>query len=211
MAPSPSRDGLHVIFSIFLGLMVAAFVGIGVYTFYEPPGEDPRMEVLQERENDIRIGSRGAELPPEAEAELREIQQERNVVWEEQRRARSVWARNTSIILILLATVAMAISLVRADQLPVISNGLLLGGVFTMLYGVGWIIASDNATSRFVVITIALAVTIGLGYVRFVKRRDGGAASVRPTESTDVSDLEGRVAALEVRLNDAARALEDRR
>lgn len=31
----------------------------------------------------------------------------------------------------------MAISLVRADQLPVISNGLLLGGVFTMLYGVG--------------------------------------------------------------------------
>jgi hypothetical protein len=211
MANSPSREGLQVIFSIFLGLMVAAFVGIGVYTFYEPPGDDPRMEALQERENDIRIGSRGAELPPEAEAELREIQQERNVVWEEQRRTRSAWARNTSIILILLATGAMAFSLVRADQLLVISNGLLLGGVFTMLYGVGWIIASDNATSRFVVITIALAVTIGLGYVRFVRRRESAPTLDRSDLGADVSGLEARVAALESRLADAAKALEDRR
>ena len=29
--------GLQVVFAIFLGLMVAAFVGIGVYTFYPSP------------------------------------------------------------------------------------------------------------------------------------------------------------------------------
>jgi len=29
--------GLHTIFSFFLGLMVTAFVGVGVYAFHPPP------------------------------------------------------------------------------------------------------------------------------------------------------------------------------
>ena len=52
--------------------------------------------------------------------------------------------------------------------------GLLLGGVFTMLYGVGWIISSEANVARFVVMTIALVVTLGLGHMRFVRRMAGG-------------------------------------
>ena len=88
------------------------------------------------------------------------------------------WARNTSIILVLFATLVMVISLTLSDQLRVISNGLLLGGLFTMLYGVGWVIFSGNSTARFIVILFALVVALGLGYVKFVRQRKESAGGV---------------------------------
>jgi hypothetical protein len=99
----------------------------------------------------------------------------------------------------------MAISLVRATQLPVVSNGLLLGCVFTMIYGVGWIIATDTSTGRFLVITAALAITLGLGYARFVRQAPPGDRIAAGPGHADA--LEARVRRLEQRLDDAARAL----
>jgi hypothetical protein len=74
-----------------------------------------------------------------------------------------------------------------------------------MIYGVGWIIATDTSTERFLVITAALVITLGLGYVRFVRQ-------ARPTAGTTAAPahadaLEARVQRLEQRLDDAARAL----
>ncbi len=122
------------------------------------------------------------------------------------------WARNTSIILVLFATLVMVISLMLSDQLRVISNGLLLGGLFTMVYGVGWVIFSGNSTARFFVILFALAMTLGLGYVKFVRQRKeaagadsgGGNGGVR---RRPVAGLAERVAALESRAAAAAAAL----
>ena len=76
-------------------------------------------------------------------------------------------------MLILFATLVMAVSLIRSVQLKVISNGLLLGGLFSMIYGSGWTIASRDSVARFVVITFALAITIALGYLKFVRGRQG--------------------------------------
>lgn len=122
-----------------------------------------------------------------------------------------VWARNTSIVLIILATVVMGVSLVRSEQLRVLSNGLLLGGVFTMLYGVGWIIASGESWARLIVILFATAVTIALGYVKFVRMKKG-VAEVAGAEGAALStegmaSLEARVAALEAKLTAIGDAL----
>jgi hypothetical protein len=107
------------------------------------------------------------------------------------------------------ATLAMAVSLIRADQLPVISNGLLLGGVFTMLYGVGWIIATDVSKARFVVMAIALVITLLLGYARFVRtgRPAAGEPGAGATESEGMADIELRLRALEESVQEAARVL----
>jgi hypothetical protein len=72
-------------------------------------------------------------------------------------------------LLIVVATLAMAISLVRAERLPVVSNGPLLGRVFTMLYGIGSILVTDAWVMRFLVMTVALVITLALGYARFVR------------------------------------------
>jgi hypothetical protein len=203
---------LRTIFAFFLGLMLTAFVGVGVYTFHPPPQRfDNEIRDLGRKEQALRDARAPNELTSADRDSLQAIERRRNEAVDAAAAARIPWARTTSIILIVLATLAMAASLIGADRLHVISNGLLLGGVFLMLYGVGWIIATDTSVARFVVITIALAITLGLAYARFVRRapRTVVAATPRSAEAHDSSDLERRVRALEERLSAAATALRE--
>jgi hypothetical protein len=214
MASMGWSDGLRRIFSFFLGLMLAAFVGVGVYTFHSPPEQfDSQIRDLARREQAIRNSRPPNELEASDRDQIQEINRQRNDLMDAAEKARRPWARSTSIILMVFATLTMAVSLVRADQLPVISNGLLLGGVFTMLYGVGWIVTSDTSITGFLVITAALVITLGLGYLRFVRR----SATSPATAGSGIQDGEGfagverRVRVLEERMNEAAHALGHRR
>lgn len=198
--------GLKTIFSIFLGLMVTAFVGVGAYTFHPPPEElDARARELAHDEQAIRNSAGPEALTPADRQRLQEVADRQYELAEAAREARERWGRSTSIILIVFATLAMAVSLVRAERWPVISNGLLLGGVFTMLYGVGWIVTTGTALPRFVVMTLALAITLALGYVRFVRGRAVPPEAGRPDGA--VGDLDRRVREIESRMNEAASAL----
>lgn len=211
MAHMKDGGGLHIIFAIFLGLMVTAFVGVGVYTFYPSP-QTPLSRQLQElnrQERSVRNSRAADQLTPADRARIQEIDDQISRLQDAVNSAREYWGRRTSIILIIFATLVMAISLVRADRLPVISNGLLLGGVFTMIYGVGWIIATDTSVTRFSVMTVSLVITLALGYVRFV-RNPGPAtpqAGATAISGEGVTALERRVRNLEQRLDQAATAL----
>jgi hypothetical protein len=213
MARADESRRLQTIFSFFLGLMVTAFVGVGVYTFHPPGTEfDRQIEELSRQEQTIRAATPRGELTTEEQDQVQALADQRTEVMEAREAARNAWGRTTSIILIVLATLAMAISLVRAEQLPVISNGLLLGGVFTMVYGVGWIVATDTSVTRFVVMTAALAITLALGYVRFVRgraapaaARTGAAAGIPAGDA--YPELERRLRDLEERMSQAASAL----
>jgi hypothetical protein len=208
MADTRSGNTLPTIFGFFLGLMVTAFVGVGVYTFYPPPDErfNPRITAIDRESMDIRRGQDAAQLSDDERARLQVLSDERNGLTDQLREANRVWARTSSIILIVFATLTMALSIVGAGALPVLSNGLLLGGLFTMLYGVGWIVQADTSRVRFWVIAVALVVTVGLGYLRFVRR--GRMAESAPGTTVHVAgELEGRIRRLEERLDDAARAL----
>ena len=207
----PGRStGLRTIFSFFLGLMLVAFAGVGVYTFYPPPDEfNAEIRELDRRAEMIRDSRPADQLTEEDRAQLREVNQERYALQDAAREAQRPWGRTTSIILMVTATLAMAVSLIRAGQLPVISNGLLLGGVFTMLYGVGWIIASDVSKARFVVMAIALVITLGLGYLRFVRNGKPAAdrAGAATPDAEGLAAIELRLRALEERMQEAARVL----
>jgi hypothetical protein len=202
--------GLQTIFAIFLGLMVTAFVGVGVYTFYPSPQAQftGRIVDLNRQQTAIRNAKDASALSASDRAKIQELEDEGNRIQDEANAAVEVWGRQTSIILIVFATLVMAISLVRAEQLPVISNGLLLGGVFTMIYGVGWIVATGTSKSRFVVMSIALLITLVLGYLRFVRLRAPFAQSRDALPQADgLAALELRVRGLEQRMDQAATAL----
>ena len=210
MADARRSGGLRTIFSFFLGLMVTAFIGVGVYTFHPPQTEsDLQIKDLYHQEQTIRDSRSPDELTAADREQIKELDNERDELREAAREVQTAWGRSTSIILILFATLAMAVSLLRADQLPVISNGLLLGGVFTMVYGVGWIIATNTSIARFVVMTVALVITLALGYVRFVRHQAipalPGGRSLGDGEG--FADIEQRVRQLEERMNEAANAL----
>lgn len=82
-----------------------------------------------------------------------------------------------------------------------------------MLYGVGWIVAADTPITRFLVMTAALVITLGRGYVPFVRRGTTlpVAAGLGIPESERVADIERRVRDLEGRMSEAARALGHKR
>jgi hypothetical protein len=203
--PSEGSGGvLEVIFAIFLGMMVGAFVGVGTYTFYPPPDAqfDAQIRDLTQQQQDFRSAGGLAQSTPENGPRLQALAEEIDRAQNDRRAARRVWGRNLSLILIGVSTLLMAISLIRADQLPVISDGLLIGGVFLMIYGIGWIVVTNTTMARFVVITVALALTLALGYLRFARnvptlqaRRGAGDAGLE--------QLEARVRALEDRMNSA--------
>jgi hypothetical protein len=210
MAETKRDAGLRTIFSFFLGLMLTAFVGVGVYTFHPPPEQfDRQIRDLSRREQAIRTSRPPNELTPQDRDQIQDIDRQREKLVDAATEARKPWGRSTSVILIIFATLAMAVSLVRADQLPVISNGLLLGGLFTMLYGVGWTVVSDTSITRFLVMTAALVITLGLGYVRFVRRGAASpvVASAAMPETEGLAEIERRMRGLEERMNDAAHAL----
>lgn len=207
--PRRQRDALQIIFAFFLGLMVTAFLGLGVYTFHPSPSPplEARSEELRDAQLQLRHGRAETELDSSERARLEALEHELRQIDRERREQQEAWARSSSIILMVLATAAMGLSLIRAEPLPVISNGLLLGGVFTMLYGTGWTLASGESQLRFWVITVALVITLGLGWLRFVRAAaasSGVTPATRP--ETTVPDLEARVAELERRWNAAGNA-----
>jgi hypothetical protein len=208
--PREVAPGLQTIFAIFLGLMVTACAGVGLYTFYPSPDRvsNDRMLALNRQELAIRNAKAPDDLTAGDRQRIQQIQDELAQLEDARRVAREAWGRRTSIALITLATVAMMLSLARSVQLPAISNGLLLGGVFTMVYGVGWIIVTDGSMARFFVMTVALAITLALGYVRFVREpvRPGVPAD-QPAIPAGAQELEQRVRALEERMASAAQAL----
>ena len=208
MAVAPDRQhyALQTIFSFFLGLMVVAFIGVGVNTFYPSPEERYQVELqpLYDQQSTLNVG--GKTLTPAEEVQATAIQKQINEIQAKQRVDEMAWSLNTSIILVVFATFVMGVSLVRSEQLRVLSNGLLLGGLFTMLYGMGWTIASGTSNTRFYVVLFALAVTIALGYVKFVRLREAAAATAAHTVPAALGDLPSRVSVLEARLAAAASA-----
>jgi hypothetical protein len=217
--PAPAerqRYALQTIFSFFLGLMVLAFVGVGVNTFYQSPADrqQPQQDEIQRQIEALNVKSGGRQLDAAQQAQMDVLIAQQSALQRSIQAEMKNWARNTSIVLIIFATLVMGVSLIRSEQLRVLSNGLLLGGLFTMLYGTGWVIFSGNSAARFGVIAFALLVAIALGYLKFVRDRavspaavPAGGATPATADSGALVGLAARVDALEERAAAAAAAL----
>ena len=117
------------------------------------------------------------------------------------------WQLTTGIVLLVCATIILAVSLFLPEHQAVLSNGILLGGVFTMIYAVGLTVSSNASVVRFVVVAIALAVTVAIGYLKFVRGRTAAAPGAEvPTEAA--GELGERLSAVERKLDALGRALQ---
>lgn len=175
-----ANELLQVIYAFFLGLVVLAFVGIGLNTFYpRPPYPQDAVDAVG----------------PAYDAYVK---------------LEDAWQINTSIILLIAATIVLGISLVRGPWPAVISNGLLLGGIFTMVYAVGMSLGAESSLLRFGVATLALAITVAAGYLSFrsLTRAPRPAAAGDRPPAVDDGALSGRVTRLEEQLGALRRALD---
>jgi hypothetical protein len=233
-APNIGRGVLQAIFAVFLGLMITAVDGVGVYTFHPNPGDETQEQVQALYDERASIDGCSSPTPDQCrtwdqltaaeKARTKAIDAQVTSLQRVSEEKSSQWRMSTSVILIVIATMLMAVALALGDSGAVLSNGILLGGLFTMLYGVGWGLASGNSVTRFLVLVAALVVSLGLGYLKFVRGRRPEGAEVAPPEGAagavpagggaivggsvaEVAELSSRVAALERRLAAAAEGL----
>lgn len=148
---------LRLVYTFFLGILIALFVGVGISTFYPAP-EEP-------------------EYPVSTSAVMKEPtleeQAAQDAAYNKARDAFddkfAVYNRNVSIIAIMSAVLLLVASIVYEKKIRFIADGIMLGGLFTLVYSIGRGLASGDSKYTFVMITVSLAVVLYLGYHRFVK------------------------------------------
>ena len=150
---------LQALYSVFLGVLLALFVGVGVATFYPAP-EPPRQEAVPyiETEGDKKIANE--EQRVQSEEEWRNFEQQNET-----------YSRNVSVISLVAAVVFIVLGIVLEKRIRVLSTGVMLGGIFTLIYSIGRGFAADDSKYVFIVLTISIAVVVYLGYRQFVRNQ----------------------------------------
>ena len=178
---------LKAIYSVFLGLTVVAFFGIGMATFYPAPEQPESMD------------------------------------WEKYQPLYIQWNIYTSAALLVFAVLVLLIALFWVANVPVVANGLLLGGLFTLFLAVMLGMDSGVSVFRFTLIALVLVLVVGVGWYRFVRKGAPNVAEVAAPAGTtsdaqrtapsdrlpdqDWRELAARVEHLEARLDAAGEAL----
>lgn len=145
---------LTIVYTLFLGIILALFVGVGIQTFYPQPEFPPSIETA-------------VPDPDATEAELRKQGAESEEAFRQFEEDSKAYNRNVSTISLVAAVSFLALSLLLEKRNRVITNGIMLGGLFTLLYSFGRGLASGDSTMTFIAVTIGLAVVLFLGYRRF--------------------------------------------
>lgn len=148
-----------LIYTFILGVVIALFVGVGVSAFYEPPKE-PEYPIITSSYKEP-----AGEISKEDAAKQEQFERDMRAYSE----IRQGYERNVSVILLGLAVVTITIGLVFSRQIGFLSDGILLGGLFTLVHALIRGFAADDTKYLFAASTVAVAVVLYLGYRRFGK------------------------------------------
>lgn len=150
---------LKLVYTFFLGLLLALFVGIGINTFYTPPVAP---------EYPTELNSSYNKEPTQEQIILERKFEKQMQTFEKE--VMGPYSRNVSIIALTAAVLFLAASFVLEKKgVRVISDGVMLGGLFTLMYSLGRGFASQDSKYSFVAISIGLVIVLYLGYHRFVR------------------------------------------
>lgn len=149
-----------LIYTLILGVVIALFLGVGVHAFYEAPkAPEYPMAIMHYKDT----------LPPEdlqKEAEKQAKYEQESKTYNNQR---EVYERNVSVVLIVLAVLTIAAGLMLSNKLEFLSDGILLGGLFTLVHSLIRGFAADDTKYLFAAASVSVVVIFYLGYRRFTK------------------------------------------
>lgn len=160
MAKKEMKDWVKVLYTIFLALLIALFYGLGVAAFYPSP---------KAPETPVSIGKvEPAQMTAEekqASLDFEQANQKYNVEMQ-------TYNRNVSMITLVLAVVSLVVSLLLIGGVQIISDALLLGAGFTLIYSIGLGLATGDARYRFIIVSVGLGITLIVGYLKFIRQRE---------------------------------------
>lgn len=153
---------LKIIYTFFIGILLATFVGVGIAAFYTGPKFPEPPAILKYCSPDITQSvSKYAEFKKDAESYDKTLQN-----YQQQSQ---VYNRNVSIVSLIAALIIVILSLTFFKSILVIADGLLLGGVVSLLYSIVRGFQSEDNMFRFFVVAVGLVVSLILGYIKFIK------------------------------------------
>jgi len=148
---------IRVLYKLFLGLLVALFVGFGVSVFYSAP-KAPDYPVALEN-----IGANG----------MTKAQEKVNTDYSKREKTYQTefakYNRNVSAIVIVSSIILLLISLTILLEVAIIGDGILLGGIFTLGYGIIRAFMSESNKYQFGAVTVGLIVALILGWWKFLR------------------------------------------
>lgn len=166
---------LKALFIIFIGILVALFVGIGIDTFYPAPErpEYPDPSKSKEVVNYVPIYVAKDKVIPakDTQERLQEEQQEYQKALKNYKEETKTYDRNVSIIAMIASVIVVVISLLFLTKIDFIADGLLLGGIATLMYSLARGFKSEDSIFRFIVVAISLAVVLIVSYFRFIRKK----------------------------------------
>lgn len=155
---------LKNIYTIFIGLLLAVLVGVGIDAFYIRPK-------APEYNNEFYIKSEVMAPSEEEIQKEKEMSLKYQKEYKEYQKVLGVYNRNVSVITSLFSVILLVISLTWLKKLELLSDGLLLGGLLTQGYSVILGFQSQNSQFRFLVVLVCLIISLIVGYIKFIKKK----------------------------------------
>jgi len=152
---------LKLIYTLFLALLVALFVGLGIDAFYPGPA-------APDYPSDLNLQKSDCGDYPELKAKQERFDQDMKAYNEKSKN----YNRNVSMIALTAAIMILIASLTLFSKIKMIADGILLGGVFTTAYGIIRGLMSENSKFRFLIVTIGLLIALVLGYIKFIRPKE---------------------------------------
>ena len=147
---------LKIIFTLFIGVMVALFVGFGIEAFYPSPLYP-----------DI-VWTEGMTADQEAAMQAAQTAYDEAV---------RVHNQIVSIVVTAVAVIIMVGSMFLEKRNRTLTNGLLLGGLFSLVYGSTVGFSAGSALVTFLTVGIGLIAVIVVGVRRFSPSREAKEAA----------------------------------
>ena len=152
---------IKYIYTIFLALLVALFVGLGIDAFHPGPK-------APEYPAELEIAKPGCEDTAEQKLIRENFNREQKDFTEKSK----PYNRNVSIISLTAAIIILVSSLTLLAKIKMIADGILLGGVFTTVYSIIRGLMSEDTKFRFLIVTIGLLIALVLGYIKFIRPKE---------------------------------------
>lgn len=151
---------IKLIYTLFLALLIVGAVGLGIDAFYPGP---------QYPEYPIALEAQKAECVCAESDEMKSIREDFAQAEKQYREESKIYNRNVSMISLAASIIILILSLTLLSKINMIADGILLGGVFTNVYGIIRGLMTEDSKFRFLIIIIGLIIALILGYIKFIR------------------------------------------
>ena len=163
---------LKYIYTVFLGILLATFVGVGIAAFFPGPKypDVSFINAVPMKPTTVGVVQEGTTASEAARINAQNRQMEQ--INKEYQAVSQNYNKSVSIIALAAAIAILLVSLTLVKNLVYIADGVLLGGVLTLLYSIVRGFGTEDNMFRFFVVTIGLFIAFILGYIKFIRKTE---------------------------------------